>query len=1073
MTPQREKWAAQVRSLIRGLRARLRALLAVAVTVAVGAAFAAQATTAWSTTLPLGARADLAGSAASSIVVSKPLLSAQDYTNTTRTVDSAVAQDAPGIFAVEQTVSSEAYDLPDSTPADPEQTYAVSAPAVQAHARLTAGTWPDAATVASPHGPQVPVALPVSVAALMQLHVGDTLTVDSSPNVPAVTFLVVGEFQYLASAPDQAALAWNTIGTAGISFSSPPVVLYGPMVAATSAFVQGGPLHVGTGSWTLVPVGAPSLPALQNAVQTVTGDPRLGVWKSYQMATPISGELAATSARVTAGRAELTAAAFLLGLLAGLALAAAAGNLVARGASQAALMRSRGAPAWKLAGVYLPDTILLFAAAALGTLAQGPLFGTALLRIPPLTPAGGGLGPGLPAADWATGLAVACVAAAVVLTRAARAALPAQVAAAAGRQSAVSGLARAGVDLGLVALAGVALWQASNTGLVATGTGGNPGVVLIVACAPALATAAGAAVCGRLVTAAAQLSERVAGRARTLPARLAAWELARTPLRHLVPALLSVAAVAGCGYVAAQHASWQRSAHDQAAFQVGADVAVNLAQPQPLNPAVQLATAQDVEAATPVYTSTPSQGPALIAVDARSASQTVDLRADQADRPLPALWSTITPATEPGIALPGRPVALGIEARLLAPGLLSQSITMTVEDASGIAYTVTLGDLPADGVEHTLQAVIAPNSTKIDYPLRLVSVNLGYVLPQAAPLSGVLTVAAVTARAAGQASAIPVAGAATALGTWTPGMDWNADDEPAAANAPAITTQHVQPGSGLITHFSTGAVGGSQKTELMLTAGSTAILPAIATTAFLKANNDNIGSVVDVSLDQASVPARIVASVRAFPGAVGADSQAVIVDLGELSDQALLADDPLAPVQTWWLHTANGATPRTLPVAAVAENTVQTQAALVADPLAAIPQRVLTIGAAALVLLAILGLLVSLLAAVRDSTMRDTVLSALGMTRPQRAALGFVLHTCVAAPAAVLGAALGFILARLLVPVFVLSPAASRPEPPPTVLFAAPWSLLAAALIIVCTALAALAASAVRRDPSATSRTGG
>jgi hypothetical protein len=615
------------------------------------------------------------------------------------------------------------------------------------------------------------------------------------------------------------------------------------------------------------------------------------------------------------------------------------------------------------------------------------------------------------------------------------------------------------------------VWQASNTGLVASGTGAGPGVVLIVACAPALATAAGAALCGRLVTAAARLSERAADRARTLPARLAAWELARTPLRHLLPALLSVAAVAGCGYAAAQHASWQRSAHDQAAFQVGTDVAVGLARPQTLDPAVRLAGAPGVEAATPVYTSTPDQGPTLIGLDPRSAPQTVNLRADQADRTLPALWSSITPAAEPGFALPGRPVALGVEASLAAPGLLGTGVTVTVEDATGIAYTVALGDLPADGATHSLQAVIAPSGAGIAYPLRIIGVSLGFQLPWDLPLGAAFTVAAVTARAAGEATAAPVAGAAAALGTWTPGTDWGSGQEPRGAIEPAIGTRQVQPGRGAVTHFSTGADADPAETELTLTAGTPGmVLPAIATSAYLTADHQGIGSTVIASVGQIPVSLRVVAAVREFPAATGSNDQTLIVDLGELSDQAVLNDNPLSPILTWWLHTADGATPRALPVAAVAENAAQNQAALMDDPLAAVPQRVLTIGAAALVLLAMLGLLVSLLAAAREAAERDTVLSALGMTRPQRAAIGLVLHTSVAAPAAVLGAVLGFVLARLLVPVFVLSPAASSPQPPPTVLFAAPWSLLAAAAITGCTALAALAVSAARRDPSVASR---
>jgi ABC-type antimicrobial peptide transport system permease subunit len=138
-----------------------------------------------------------------------------------------------------------------------------------------------------------------------------------------------------------------------------------------------------------------------------------------------------------------------------------------------------------------------------------------------------------------------------------------------------------------------------------------------------------------------------------------------------------------------------------------------------------------------------------------------------------------------------------------------------------------------------------------------------------------------------------------------------------------------------------------------------------------------------------------------------------------------------------------------------------------------VPQRVLEIGAAALLLLALLGLLISLLAAAREATTRDTVLSALGMTWRQRATLACILHIAVTLPAGILGAGLGLLLSRLLVPVFVLSPQATEPQPPPVVLFAAGWPTAAAVVLVGLTALAAFAASARRRDPSATSRLGG
>ena len=382
-------------SLIRALRARLAPLAAVIVTVGLAAGFAALAATAWSVALPLGAQADVAGSPADSLVVGRPVVTPKEFAASSDVVSGAVAQDAPGVFAVEASISSQLYTLPSKAAGDVEQqTYAVSEPAVRAHAQLTAGSWPSAAEVAGPHGPAVPIALPVRAAGLMGLHLGQYLTLSYAKDEPATTFVVVGEFNSLSSGPDQAASAWNSIGPAGVDYADPSSVLYGPLVADSSAFT-GGSLPPGAGAWTLIPVGAPGIGRLQAAIQAVTGDLRLSPSQGFTTTDlGLTTELAAVSARTTAGRGELLAATCLLGLLAGLSLAAAAEGLVARGAAQTALIRSRGAPAWRAAAGYLPDAALVFPAAAIGTLIQGPLVGRPLLHVPPLTPSGGALGLG-------------------------------------------------------------------------------------------------------------------------------------------------------------------------------------------------------------------------------------------------------------------------------------------------------------------------------------------------------------------------------------------------------------------------------------------------------------------------------------------------------------------------------------------------------------------------------------------------------------------------------------------------------------------------------------------------------
>jgi hypothetical protein len=90
------------------------------------------------------------------------------------------------------------------------------------------------------------------------------------------------------------------------------------------------------------------------------------------------------------------------------------------------------------------------------------------------------------------------------------------------------------------------------------------------------------------------------------------------------------------------------------------------------------------------------------------------------------------------------------------------------------------------------------------------------------------------------------------------------------------------------------------------TAATPAVLPGIATAAFLQANNAAVGSVFPAAVGGATVPVKIVAAVSAFPTVTGADG-ALIVDLAAVQDYlAGKAQQPLA-VTSWWLRAAPGA----------------------------------------------------------------------------------------------------------------------------------------------------------------------
>ena len=138
----------------------------------------------------------------------------------------------------------------------------------------------------------------------------------------------------------------------------------------------------------------------------------------------------------------------------------------------------------------------------------------------------------------------------------------------------MAAVARAGLDIALVVLAVLAGEQLRRYS--AASDGGTAGIDPVLALAPALALAAGSVATLRLLPLAARTAAWLAVRGRGLTASLASWQFSRMPVRQGGAALLLTMAVATGTLALAQHASWLKSASDQAAFATGGDVQVDL-----------------------------------------------------------------------------------------------------------------------------------------------------------------------------------------------------------------------------------------------------------------------------------------------------------------------------------------------------------------------------------------------------------------------------------------------------------------------------------------------------------------
>jgi hypothetical protein len=969
---------------------------------------------------------------------------------------------------------------------------------VASHVGLVAGSWPGPRRQGQP----VSVALPASTARMLGLSVGEVLALRDTRTGAPVRLIVVGLFRVL----DPASPYWqlSLLGTAGYLVTG-SFVTYGPMLVDPGALGPGG-LTVGDASWLArvdtARISPASMPQLQRRltrlVSVLQDRQSLG---GLQVSTRLPQTLSELASSLVVSRSLLLIGTLELVLLALAAVALAARLLASQREEETALLNARGVARSQLTLVSLAEAVLLAVpAAAAGMILGG--YGAGWLLSASGLPASGargltGMSRVIMEGAWWPAAVIAVLAVIVMIWPAFRPDPPGKARVRRGRQAALSTVARAGLDVALVALGLLALWELRRYSAVQRLSGGELGVDPVLAAAPVVALVGISLVPLRLLPVAARRLDRVSARARHADAALAGWQLSRRPRRQAGPILLVMLAVATGTLALAQHQSWWQSQLDQASFAGGADVRVDLASPLALSRAGTLAHARGVVSAMPVASH--YSGFSLLALDARAATGTVLLRPDLSPLPAAALWHRIIPArASPGLVLPGKPARLEITAMVrpaAAQRLGALSVDLYVQDGSGIVYQVSAGSLPSDGHSHSLIATLSAARQAV-YPLRLLGLSASYTLPrpvhpgptsiaakhpkqapsaQSAFLIGGL---AVSDRASGSVPARFANGAA--LASWHPLAAAAELADPRARGTPPSVTALRAVGGGTELTFATGSgelverpglppipVSG----QLSVTAGNPAApVPAIATTAFLSSANAGVGDVVTLPVGSANVPARLVAEVRGFP-TVASGQPAVIVDLAPLGDALAARSQPPLPVTQWWLRTGSSA-PAGLPPGAAVTTRAGLAAGLLADPLPNVQQLgslviVITAG-----LLACLGLALSVAAAVRDRRLTDAVLAALGVGPAARAGQLCLEQLMLSVPAAAAGALIGVILARLLVPAVILTGAAAAPFPPARVEI--PLIQLALLALTVAAIPVAAAATTVgyRPDPAAQLRAG-
>lgn len=248
----------------------------------------------------------------------------------------------------------------------------------------------------------------------------------------------------------------------------------------------------------------------------------------------------------------------------------------------------------------------------------------------------------------------------------------------------------------------------------------------------------------------------------------------------------------------------------------------------------------------------------------------------------------------------------------------------------------------------------------------------------------------------------------------------------------------------------------------------------IATDRFLASTGlAGPGQTFDVRFGRETVPVRIVGTVRELPTTGSGDARdgrardggALFVDLGSVN--RYLQDryaERVAPDE-WWLHTAPhraatvAAVVRRLPDVEPSQVVVRDEVAeqLRDDPFGAGPEAAFAATAAVAAVLAALGFAVSTAGSLRERAAEFAVLRALGAQRRRTARQVALEQGVLVTLALAVGAALGTLLTRAVVPLIVLTPQATRPLP--EVLVHVP--LPRAALLLAAVALPPLAVTAV------------
>ncbi len=643
---------------------------------------------------------------------------------------------------------------------------------------------------------------------------------------------------------------------------------------------------------------------------------------------------------------------------------------------------------------------------------------------------------------------------------------------------------RLGIDIALLAVSIIALWQLRLYGAPLTRTvQGSLGFDPLLVAAPAIGLLAGGILALRVLPLLAVGLAAWSSRGREVVTSLGSRELARRPLRYTRTALLLILALSLGVFALSYAATWSTSQQDQAVYQAGADVRAMVARgvsATPL-PSVAYAAVPGVKEVMPVERlpegiSLSSGNALVLGLDADAADAIVRFRADQSTQSLDQLMSALhdgrpTPQLVP---LPGDaaylhlasvldigqilllPSTYSTQTEILAPSSLTDlrlSATAFVRDAHGIVHGLASAPASVDQAAADIVVPLALPGGRLDGPLELAGLRIDVLnLP-----NGTVTTDArvgVTGLSVGAASA----------GPWTtlPSVGW------AVRMAPGSRSLEPTPASkvdGMIVHVDNegnavldGGVLAGRVLFLSTALDSLdASVPVVVNPAFMAASGAVEGRAFSATIDGSSRDLSIAGIVHSFPTTDPAEPL-LIVDESTLDLLRLQATGAAPSADEWWMSVTPGTSVEVAAAlrldpfdSASVVSAADRTSSLSTDPVALGIIGALLLGFVAAGIFALVSLVVGAAVSARQRRTEFALLRALGLSGGQLSRWLWLENGSLMVASLVAGTLVGVGMSLLALPFITVTQQATTPVP--AVVVYLPWDQILALELMVVVAL--------------------